>query len=633
MPLITGPDGSNTFVMPQNQGIGMDIENLVAPRVRLPSSREIGQSTFEHADLMTDLGDKAWAGAHYFRWTLSERRGMWKQSGYFDDPLDMISYADTTHLFEAREVGIHTSKVGAVDNVVFNAHFGSRLTSAHFKNTMVLGAMEFNVGQTTLLKATGAYNPVFSAVAGYSPPLNATNRVCMEQVRAFGQSYLLIGFAGAPAAGGIQVLQDLNNPPTSSAFPGFALDSIWGICQTPIDGDSLQIYATSGVYMYNTDLGILSGTLQARNKLPSGGYTVGLVSINPNTEVWYCVPENDLSLFAPPSVDANYFPMGPLLFRGKLVRMDLRAFTVQEVATSTTFVLWATSGRFGVFYCDGTSHFYMTRGADIPVAPADDRPVTNANVVRQCCGHWHNDDKFYWEENSYDASDTLVTRIQRFCYDIYQNRAYPVSREMVSTRKKVVSMGAPKLPWHVESNNMVGFMGNEWVYQYMPPTGQRLYSRRHTDGAAATSSREYEYSATTTTPAMTHSKFPRALYRVHRIIGPPRANLRTGSGTETGEDFRLTGVYVDVSKTPQAVFNGGVENEGRSQHHFVDQDSWTPELQAVVRSIRDTFGANSSHRTPNPWPITIEGIFVQDGFKLPSIDSIKELVGVLESTD
>ncbi len=635
MPLIEDPNtGEHRFVMPQNQSIGRDIYDLVNPRSRMPTIRTLGNNPFIEVDLGMDLG-AAWAGVHYFRYTQSEGRGRFLQRGYIDDPEDSICFSDTDMVFDDREIGRHSFRIGAQTGPFMGSPaVGGRLYSASFQGITVISEVVINSGQLFSDVGGELAGPLISTVAGYARPAGSSYATCMENVQVVGTPTLWMGYDnGAPYS--LQAITNLS-PFTSTLIPTTPATT-YGLCQTPVDGDSVQIYCmdASGrgiIKMLNTNVTLGSGTIYDRSFIPPGGYTVGQVNINPNPEVWYWVPSNGTAFFdgsAPGPLGFGCTYTEPN-YRGKLLRVDLRAFSVYEVATSTPWVKYVTSGRFGVFYCDGRSHYYMSRGSDVPVRPAADLPLLS-NRDRVCRGHWHKDDRFFWEENIPDMTSANTTWVIRYEYDVYTNRAFPISRTMVFTMTGLVSQGSPRLPVSTHNDNLLSFIGGEWVWQYQPPRGELGYAKRHIDGENILHGKYFEPQGFRTTPRMTHSRYPRALYRVCRVLGPHRANLRTGSGTEAGMDYDHSYCTVDILGHPQATFRASAAFEGQGKWDYANDDTWTPELQWTVRSYNDTTGAVPAKYTNNPWPIVTEGLMVEDGFSLPSPDAVRSLFGVLDA--
>jgi len=625
MALITNPDGSHRFVQDPGMTSSFDIESLVQARARPSVGQQLRPGEWNVQPV------PGYAGVSYFQLVLGgEGRGGYRQAGTFDQALTDFSEQDLC--YDDYEIARLPFIIQGTSRV--NSDLGGRMCGAHFLNRSLI--MSAQAAPIQLWEDNGAfYEANFTTVAGFTTPAGALLPTCMRQGNYNGAPALFIGYLAA----NISTLQMVTALSPFASVPVLNNQrATWGVVQTPVDGDSIQIYLTDDadqqtrVKTVNTNFGTGAPTFRNGVNLPYGGYTVGLVNLDGNPEVFYVGSANGYTLLNSASGNGYDLP----LFRGKLLRVDLRALTVFPVATALSFVLYVTAGdnndgtgAHDLFYCNGTDHQYMTHGADIPVLPSADRPQLPANYKRWCGGHWYKDGRFYWEENIYDATFASGTFVRRYEFDPAMGRygVRPVTRVMdFSPQKGITGIGGPNLPWSVTNNQMISGSRSEWVAQYVPHRSETGYSKRYVDGANAFSGPRYEASGYRRWPRLRPPGKPGAVMALARVTGPPPANLRTGSATQPGMDFHNTRVEVSEAHTlPVATFYGddGVDELGMSRWRpavdFPDNDSWTDELDITITAYRDTGGGIFGYFcTPNPGPIVVEGYMREMGAPPPS---------------
>ena len=624
MPLFTAPDGSHTFSLPVNQGIGSDLENFLNPRRTRPAIDPPHGPEFTEIDLGSVLG-REWTGVHWFRWTLGEQRGVYKQRGYFEE--DYADFSDGDMVADAYETLRLPFDMASASSPALTGPQGGRMGSAEFSGVNVMIAP--NTGGA-LFKDTGTgYETSISAVTGYTMPAGASIHYSIEAGQVNGAAALFLGH-NAGAVSSLQVLSDLANPPTA-ALAAIGTFTTFGTIQTEVDGNSVQVYtadASGGIIKtFNTNVALGSATVYERIRIPRGGYAVGQVSLGEFPECIYVVPQNGVFL-AEGVIGGIYSDSG---FRGKMVRVDQRAFTVYNLDSSLDYVLWATKTRYGLFYCDGRDHQYMTAQGDVPVHPNWERPLYTGNHQRICRGHWQTGDRVGWEENAIDRSGANATTLTRFEYDIYSNRVFPISQAVALVGAGVRSMGGPRLPYSRLNGNVITH-ADQWRSQYISPRSESGYNKRHVDGAPANSAPNYASSGFRNTPIMRSKRYPKAKYLVRRVIGPPRANLRDAAcdpAIDATSDY--ANAYTTVAVTglaPVATFRADNPYDVRETWPYDGNDHWTEELQVTQRGFRDTGGANASEYTGNYGPVTIEGFFVEERMALPSNEQLTAVQGL-----
>jgi len=625
MPLITNPDGSHRFVMDQAQTSSFDIESLVQARQR-PS---VGQPLRPPEWNVQPV--PGFPGVSYFQLVLGgEGRGVYRQRGSFDQAL--TDYAEQTLVYDDYEIGRLPFLVTGDPRVNFDG--GGRLCGALFSGHAYINSLQN--GAPGLFEDVSAtpYDGLVQSVGGFTPQAGAVLPLCMRAVQVNAAPALLIGYLAA----NVYTLAVHQPFATSAPAPVLANQhATWGVCQTPVDGDSLQVYMVDTatgktlIKMITTLTGF-GATPRDCVELPGGGYTVGLINLDGNPEVFYVTSANGENLIGPATGIGFNVPT----FRGKLMRVDLRALTIYPVATSLSFVLYATAGdnndntgAHDLFYCNGVDHQYLTHGADIPILPAADRPQLPANYKRMCGGHWYKDGRFYWDENRYDSSFVGGTFVQRYEFDPAMGRygVRPVSAELdFSPQSGITSIGGPNLPWTPANGNLINGTRSEWYYQYQPPRSETGYSKRHVDGSNIDIGPAYHPVGYRRWPKLRPPGRPGAVMAISRVTGPPPASIRTGSGADASGDYHNTFVVFNEAHTePSAIFYGddGVDPDGSTRWRpavdFPDNDAWCDELDITVTAYRDNVsGTHMQRYTPNAGPIVVEGYLREMGAPPPS---------------
>lgn len=599
--LITLPDGSHRNV-PGPQDISPDIENLVAPRELGRLDHSFRRNQYQEVSLG--------GGLFFFRIDTGEGRGEFKQRGTLED--NLADFASSDIVYDDFEIARHSfllNKQGT--SPLGSAMLGGRTYGAQFGTAYAV--MFPDTVATQLYLASSASPPVMSLQAGFTKPAGATFALCMEDVQVNGAPALMIGW-DAGATYSLQVITSLG-PFTTSLVPVGPF-ATYGLCQTPVDGNAIQVYtldASGGIIArFNTNVALGSMTLEYGQRIPQGGYTVGMVNLDGNPDVFYVAPKN--GEIAARGSTAFY------TFRGALYRASLRADYVAEVTTQLPYVLWATRGANGIFYCDGfgTHHRWMVKGADIPVETGADRPsiVTGANWERYCTGHHRVGDRFFWTEAVVDKNAVQATRVERYEYDTKTRRMWPAMQQdfLPGLETGLRLLGGPDCPVHPLSGFLLDYVdavaggADQWWAQYQPPSGEMGYTKRHRDGFGAANGEQFTVAASRYSPKLRSRGHPGARIAIAEVIGPPLPDVRTGTDAgETGSD--------DGQCYTQIVFDDGTgmtvlsreTGDQRPRREFPVNDSWRPEIGWHIVSQRAAVGSNSSRYTPNPAIWTISG--------------------------
>lgn len=619
MPLITLPDGSHSYIPDQQQNILPDLDALNAPRGNRGQVRPLALNDFYDAP----VDPVNLPGIFYFRAALREGRGGIVQDAFFNDP-EASGMASGDMVFDRDGIARPAFKTNSDPTNQPSNSYGDRLVGANFLGVDLITCAEIPGGTEHLFKDNGTgTRPSIVPVAGFAAPAGASLKLCMEGGQVNGAPALFIGWSVA-AANTLQVLTDLNNPPTSSLV-GIGAFPCWGVCQVGIDGNSVQAYtqdASGGlIKMFNTNVATGAATIVSRTRLTGGGYTVGLANIGYNPQVYYVVPRAGYTMLG-----ATYLPIGPGYyhpsFKGSLVSVDLRAFEVHDVHTALDFVLYATKSKYGIFYCNGRQHQYLTQGSDFPV-DAGVMWASGAGFSRICRGHWCVDDRVFWCMNV-TSSGGLTYKIT-FEFDTVTYKIRQVSKTMSLLQPSIAgadlfSMGGPRLPHSEATQNLIDNVPSAggWVYQYQNRSSEVGWIQRHVDGEPTLSGVEFEQTCTWVTPRMTPKGHPRARFVWRKVTGPSMRNLRAG-GTDAGSYMTIQGndqplVQFDATESTTLL-------DRRPVRHLPNNNSWSYGFQAEITGHQGTQGhdggLDATRYAGNYADVVIEGYYYDEAMTPP----------------
>lgn len=599
--LITLPDGSHRSV-PAPENLRQDLDYMLGQRRAGRVDGRVEPPRY----IEIDLGE----GLTYYRWELVDGRGNIIQDGTFEE--NGNDFSDGDLIWDKAHLGRNSYSTSRVTSPLMTGAYGGRLSGDEFLGVpLMIGADD------VLYRDDGALIPSISAVAGFSPPAGASYAMCCLTVQIGGAPWFAIGWNSA-TVNALQILSNLNNPPTSSTIPvgGFEVS---GLCQTPIDGDALQIYTCDATGGLIKRIGMVpaAGTVLPEDavRLPRGGYTVGMVALDGSPDVFYAVPADGQWLVASAAGGPWTFPN-----KLKLVRTDLRAsFGPQLVKIQLPWVRWATAGANSIFYCaGGREHRFMTRGSDIPVPGTDRAPETSGNIKIECVGHHVYGDKFFWTEQYVDQSSVLNTTQRRFEYDAALNRAWPVMPKEDTGGTGIRGMGGARLPISLTSSTLLEYSVGGWPYQFQPPTGDLATQYMHVDGAGSSSGRMFAHSSTRTTPRLRPAGHHNPFMTMARLTGPTASSLRRGAasqltaaGIAEGTNPAQVKLQVTGSGLQETVEWTGADAQYTEDHRLVYvnpvKDDWVPFVQLTLASIRGIAGANATQYSPVVDRFTVEG--------------------------
>lgn len=608
-PSVTGPAVSDS-----PEGYSVDLEQ---PPQNRPQIEDLGKV----------LG-KSYAGCYWFRIPLNYNNSGYKQVGRYTRVNGMRSDgALQSEMPWVLCLPTLTTKQTAGTPPAVN--FDRMSSATAFGVHLFTG---YTPAVANLYRPTSSTNPVVIQVAGYAPPAGVSAIMAIRRILVNGTQYLAICFLTSAGGNTIQILADLNNPPTSSTIPVGATPT-WDLIQTAIDGNALLIYNSDAagngqIVAIRTDVGAGAVAVSApRCKLPPGGYAVGLSSAEDNDPMAYWVVPLDSNIML--------FNQGGGTFRGKLVKTDARGYLPVESETPLRWVTFATKVRGGIVVCDQTDHWYLNKNnprGKWRRMPIYDEFPPNSNYYTTCLGHHEKNGKFLIETNEVAvlASSATSTRYAvEFDFDKWA--ATRVEVKQTSTAVNVyTSIGGANLPWDPFTNyKYIRQDGDtQWNYQQIFPLGTDLFGLRKTTGATAgTGSAEFASEESLTLPAMDIDGLEDCAKTITAILGPKAGAVAAGG----------TGAYVLIEELLSGRTGAGVSGQGaqffgtepteRVQKREYRTPSWTYQLQPKITMVRQSGGTDPTRLTPNGFnnQIFFEGIAVRDLIHAPVAAILKAM--------
>lgn len=565
-------------------------------------------------DLSKVLGD-TYKGCYWWRIPLNYNQRGYRQVGTYSR--DNGKRADGALWSDGRQYLClppltKTTSIGnaTVDRVVSATAFDAHVFT------------HYEIAAANLYRETSQTNPTPIAVTGYAPPAGGIGICAIRTIMINGVDYLAICFVNGPA-NTIQILADLNNPPTSSTIPVGGL-ATYDIIQTAIDGNALLVYGLQAggmgvIRAIRTDVGAGTVTISTpRCYLAPGGYAVGLSEAEDNDPLAYWVEPLDSGFIFFNTVATH---VGN---RGRLIKTDARGYLPVTVDVPLRWVTYATKWRGGIVCCDTNTHWYLNknnpRGKWRRMSVYDDLPA-DSDKQYVCCGHQEKDGRFIVETNE-TITTAGVGNTKRygieFDYDTWEATRIEAKSTVAATG--VQSVGGANLPWSPFTNFKYArtTTGANYYYQRIGPLGENLYNLRKTPGAATGTGVEYTGEESLTWPAMDIDGLEDCAKTVTAIKGPTPAAVATGG----------TGAYVLVEELLSGRTGSGPNGQGqqffgtepsqRVQDREYKNVSWTYQIQPRVTIVRQSGGTDPTRMTSNAFNngIYVEGIAVRDSVNL-----------------
>lgn len=604
--LLTLPDGSHRNV-PDPQRLVQDIGSLMQPRLAGRSDGPLEGHNYVEVDLN--------GGLYYFRYNVHDGRGIFTQDGSFEE--NYADFSDGDLIYDKPGAGrasfLPSLGTGMPSPI---APFSGRLQGGQFLGSGIVTTMDGNANDR-FYKYADAHDPVFSLVTGFTRPAGSTYILSSAPVQINGAPDYAIGWGGS-AVNSLQIISNLNNPPTSSTIP-VGSGPVWGLTQTPIDDNALVIYyqdATGGVLYRIGMIPALGATaIEVCKRIPAGGYSVGMVNLDGTADLFFVVPRNGNPFYGGFQWSEQW----------QLLRTDQRcSYGPEAVDLKLPNVVHATGMGNAMAYCDGSRHHrWMTHASDIPIPGSDRPPALTGSIRVYCGGHHRYGEKFFWWEEEVDQSNVYPTQIRGFEYDSRLNRAWPITPRINGQATGHVIMGGPDMPVS-PLGNLILLTTTGWRWQFQPATGTMGIELMHVDDAGATSGREFNDTSYRTTPRLRSRNHPNARFVGARLTGPTLSQLRRGTTYKASEALTPSQCRVEVSCNlfPELIRWTATEAEASEDYRPVyplpASDDWKPYVQLTYWVYRGLSGTYAARYTPVVDHLTVEGYFYDPAPPPPS---------------
>ncbi len=608
-----------SFVPPIPGSLGPGFQDATfSPEVEAPP-----QNRPQIVELSKMLGDD-YKGCWWFKFVLNHSQLGYKQVGKYSK--DNGKRADGALYSDGR--GYLCLPPATTFSIAANPPAATidRISSANFIGVHVFTGYE--AGTANLFRETSSTNPVVIPVAGYAPPAGVSGINAIRSILVNGVPYLAICFQNGGAGNSIQILANLNNPPTSSGIPVGPVPT-YDLIQTAIDGNALLIYTTDAlgngcIKAIRTDVGAGTVALSAaRCQMAPGGYAVGLSEAEDwNPMPYWMEPIDGLH------VQFNNTGAG-ITNRCRLTKTDARGYLPVTVDVPLAWGTYATKCRGGIVICDTNTHWYLNKknpgGKWRRMAVFDDLPA-NSDKQYVCCGHREKDGKFLIECNETisvaGAGNTQRYQFE-FNFDTWQSTQIETKELFASTG--ILSRGGAKLPWSPFTNFTHARANDQWHRQQQFPLGTNLFNMRKTAGAAAGTGIEFSNTDYLTTPVFDVDGLEDCAKTVTAIKGPkPAAVAYGGVGAYVLVEELLSGLTGIGANGKGAQFFGTEPTE-RMQVREYTSPSWTYQMQFKITEKAAVSGTDPTRLTPNAFnnEIYIEGIAVRDPVHAPVASLLK----------
>lgn len=615
-----------SFVPPPPGSVGPSFQD--ATFAADPSNEPAPQNRPQIVDLSKQLG-KDYEGCFWFKFVLNHSQLGYRQVGKYSK--DNGKRADGALWSDGRGylcLPPLTTKQNAATPLAANV---DRICSASVFGVHVFTGLE--PAANTVFRETSSTDPTPIAVAGYVPPAGVSGITAIRSIMVNGVNYLAICFLTTGGGNTLQVLSNLNNPPTSSTAPTGAF-SVYDLIQTAIDGNALLIYMNDAsgngcIKALRTDVGVGAVVLStARCQLTPGGYAVGLSEAEDSNPMPYWVEPQDGAL-----LEYNQTGTG-ITNRGRLIKTDARGYLPVTVDVPLRWVTFATKWRGGIVVCDTQTHWYLNKnqvyrhgGKWRRMNVFDDQPA-NSDKQYVCCGHHEKDGRFLVETNETitTGGTGATTRYKmEFDYDSWQSTRIEVKQTLSTTG--VLSKGGANQPWSPFTLYAQDRAETSWYRQRIGPLGENLFNMRKTTGAAAGTGVEYASEETLTLPAMDIDGLEGLAKSLIAVEGPKSAAVAYGgTGAYFGFEELLSG-RTGFGPAGQGQQFFGTEPTERVQRHTWKTLSWTYQIQPRLTLVRQSGGTDPTRMTPNGFnnEVSVEGIAVRDPVRLSNEQSARLL--------
>lgn len=490
-----------------------------------------------------------------------------------------------------------------------------RMTHTHLFDALIVAVM--SSGTTSELMVEDPTTTLMSLMTGFTAASIGNHITCIGKLEGNGTTYLLVGYENQKGGGQtLQTFDTLNNATWVPSFIPSGNAPIWGFVQLP--DSTLMVYETNHITMVDVKNVAPAATVftDKRATVTEGGYMVGTQALGGAPLACYIVVPKDGWIL--PGFLVSELKFGPntsYQMRGKLQRVDLRGWTVEDVITDLPWVTFSTKLRDGLMNCDTHTHVYLNGRQRAKMKWLQDRALpSNQTIV--CRGHYTDGVRFWWLANRLTTGAATVQwweEVQLNEADLESSISLPCSLPVVLEGADVQSVGGWHLPWSERTKMLRDYAGGKHYTQYQPDPDELGYDLRKTASTGFVVGQAFEASDSWTLPILQYPGAEGCPIITARIEAPQNRHIATGQDPAGGY---TTPAYVKLRELLSGVgetFHARGEDERRPVRDFPLNRSWSYGLQPYMELGRQTGGSDESRYTPNGVPATYHVLFYKDG--------------------
>lgn len=479
--------------------------------------------------------------------------------------------------------------------------------------TNLFSRLAIGIGNTTdscLFTESSETSPIIEAQvynpAGTDEILSMTPIVIGGVTQA---QRLAVGINGV----GTEILSAVDPPGAIAGTMHVNTAETWGIIQTPINNQTLLIYAANTIYTLAGTAAIGDAPTSATPGVPSGGYALGMLSLGgaPVRAYWVWPFDNN---------DA-----GPLQFgterRSRIVSTNLQGTDVQPyepLNNALPNLKFCMVIRSGIVATDGKTVYWSNGRVHKNLHIFVDREQDSDKEFR-CRGFWAVGDELYAEVNwiaSTGSTDNTIRWVEWYDWDLDTWHVVSGTTTLSTTGVQGVP-GVNGLPYSEQTGFAHIYSDGSWRRIYLPPAGLNPFTQRKTNGGTATTGLTYEASGSATWPAFQIPGLEGWAMSVRRISGNPQIDIGGGTPTTNPKvNVSVGGVSADFIY--ESVASPNQWKQGRQEFGFWQNEHFVYELQPVITLTQQAGGTDPTRTTPQASPIIIEGVASRPRFEAGS---------------